>query len=207
MSNSGAKMSAKRHIRSGIFVLVLVSALVAGPVTNAQQDKKWETPGAGKGAVIVDNYFGGDPETLNPILVKTATAGNITALMFPQFLRLHWDTGLPTPDLPNALVKSFKASDDGLVYTFTLRDDMKWNDGKPITSADVKYAYDAIVSTDVESNLRAGLTASVSKLEAPDATTVVVTFKTADCAALFRVSGTGLCVPRTSTKKYPTLKE
>ena len=37
---------------------------------------------------------------------------------------------------PTQMVDTWKISDDGLVYTFTLRDGLMWHDGKPVTSAD-----------------------------------------------------------------------
>jgi oligopeptide transport system substrate-binding protein len=37
--------------------------------------------------------------------------------------------------------ESYEVSDDGLTYTFTLRDDIKWSNGDPVTSQDFKYAW------------------------------------------------------------------
>ncbi|MEA4811328.1 MAG: ABC transporter substrate-binding protein [Anaerolineaceae bacterium] len=42
---------------------------------------------------------------------------------------------------PN-LAKEWKVSDDGLIYTFSLRDDVKWSDGQPFTAEDVKASFD-----------------------------------------------------------------
>ena len=43
------------------------------------------------------------------------------------------------------LAKSWKISDDGLTYTFTLRDGVKWHDGTNLTAADVKATFDRII--------------------------------------------------------------
>ncbi|MFC8821909.1 ABC transporter substrate-binding protein [Streptomyces rochei] len=51
-----------------------------------------------------------------------------------------------TPDLATGLAK---VSDDGKTYTYTLRDGVTWEDGKPITSKDVKYGIERVWAQDV----------------------------------------------------------
>ncbi|MFJ7074627.1 ABC transporter substrate-binding protein [Streptomyces sp. NPDC098781] len=51
-----------------------------------------------------------------------------------------------TPDLASGLAK---ISDDGKTYTYTLRDGITWEDGKPITSKDVKYGIERVWAQDV----------------------------------------------------------
>ncbi|MEU0739360.1 ABC transporter substrate-binding protein [Streptomyces sp. NPDC006134] len=51
-----------------------------------------------------------------------------------------------TPDLAAGLAK---VSDDGKTYTYTLRDGITWEDGKPITSKDVKYGIERVWAQDV----------------------------------------------------------
>ncbi|MCF4140441.1 ABC transporter substrate-binding protein [Streptomyces sp. Tue 6430] len=51
-----------------------------------------------------------------------------------------------TPDLATATAK---ITDDGKTYTYTLRDGITWEDGKPITSKDVKYGIERVWAQDV----------------------------------------------------------
>jgi peptide/nickel transport system substrate-binding protein len=51
-----------------------------------------------------------------------------------------------TPDLATGLAK---ISDDGKTYTYTLRDGITWEDGKPITSKDIKYGIERVWAQDV----------------------------------------------------------
>ncbi|MER5830465.1 ABC transporter substrate-binding protein [Streptomyces sp. NPDC002130] len=51
-----------------------------------------------------------------------------------------------TPDLATGLAK---ISDDGKTYTYTLRDGVTWEDGKPITSKDIKYGIERVWAQDV----------------------------------------------------------
>lgn len=66
-------------------------------------------------------------------------------------------------------------SEDGTTLTFNLRDDIKWSDGEPITSADFLFTYEMYTNpaNTVASTYPYDL---VANMEAPDATTVVVTF-------------------------------
>jgi len=44
------------------------------------------------------------------------------------------------------VASSWSASPDGLTYTFKLRKDVKFHDGSPLTSADVRATYDRIIN-------------------------------------------------------------
>ncbi len=57
--------------------------------------------------------------------------------------------GLVTYDVKNSIIpglaESWKISDDGLVYTFKLRSNLKWSDGSPLTSKDFEYAWKRVL--------------------------------------------------------------
>src|SRR5438067_2033014 len=74
------------------------------------------------------------------------------------------------------LAESYQVSPDGKTWTFKLRQGVKWHDGQPFTSADVKYNFDFIMDP-ANAAIRAPLFAEVDKVEAPDPMTVVVTLK------------------------------
>ena len=139
--------------------------------------------GPGEGAPIVFPNFGGDPTNLNPLLISDGPSQDLSVLMFPDFLRINPQTGSIDPNTPRAIASDWTISEDGLTYTFTIRDDYTWSDGTPVSAQDVKYAYDAIMSGELDSPLPSFLT-GIESLEAPDDRTVVVTFTEANCAAL-----------------------
>jgi len=74
-----------------------------------------------------------------------------------------------------------KRSDDGLTYTFTIRDGIKFHDGRPLTSADAKYTLDLVFSSNFAKSASfyegsgANKHSLVKSVEAPDEKTVVVT--------------------------------
>lgn len=97
-----------------------------------------------------------DGDTIN--LVTFLDTGNFNPLFSANSLiqRLAWDalyrvdgeTGLPTPGLG---LTSWEISDDGMVYTFTIREDAFWSDGEPITTEDIEYTLGAVASDEVTS--------------------------------------------------------
>jgi len=159
--------------------LLLIGALI---VPTMAQDK----PAPGEGGIIIEGNFGGDPASFSPILGSDTASSRISLFLYPQMVGVDPATALFEKGRPDALAKDWTISEDGLTYTFTLRDDWKWTDGTPITSADVLYTWKAAQAAAqgiVDSPL-SYLVDSIADVQAPDATTVVVTMKNADCTAL-----------------------
>ena len=76
------------------------------------------------------------------------------------------------------LAESWTVSRDGLVYTFKLRDGVKFHDGSPLTSRDVKATYDRIIAPPPGVvSLRQAQYTVVDHVEAPDSQTVVFRLK------------------------------
>jgi peptide/nickel transport system substrate-binding protein len=80
------------------------------------------------------------------------------------------DDGKVTP----LLASGYTMSDDGLSYTFTLRDGVKFHSGKALTSADVVASIERVTAPDSQSARKSSLNA-ISGIEAPDDATVVIT--------------------------------
>ena len=91
----------------------------------------------------------------------------------------------PVPDL----AESWTISPDGLTYTFRLRQGVRFHDGSPMTSRDVKASYDKIVfpPTGVIS-MRKGSYGAVEAIEAPDPYTVRFRLKWPEASFLIAVS-------------------
>ncbi|MFH0964652.1 MAG: ABC transporter substrate-binding protein, partial [Planctomycetota bacterium] len=85
------------------------------------------------------------PKSFNPILQKEASSSVVTGFIFSGLTRTNGATLLPEPDL----AESWRVSEDGLVYTFTLRDGLRWSDGQPLTADDVKFTFDLIYDPDI----------------------------------------------------------
>src|SRR5207245_596669 len=88
-----------------------------------------------------------DARTLNPLLVADQVSLSLSHLFFSGLVTLDPKTGAPSPDLAEA----WTASDDGLTYTFTLRQKVKWSDNQDFTADDVTYSYQLYLNRDANS--------------------------------------------------------
>src|SRR5829696_281191 len=84
-------------------------------------------------------------------------------------------------DYSGELASDIKRSDDGQTYTFTLRDGVKFHDGRALTSADVKYTLDLVFSSDFAKSASfyegtgTDKHSYIKSVEVPDGRTIVVT--------------------------------
>jgi peptide/nickel transport system substrate-binding protein len=115
--------------------------------------------------------------------------------------------GLVSRDQENTVVprlaSDFQVSDDGLTYTFTLRDGVTFHDGSALTADDVVTSLTtAKDDATVQGN---GELASVASIAAPDATTVVITLTEPNSNFLFTLTGrAGLIVKSGDTTDLQT---
>src|SRR5215212_6858492 len=80
--------------------------------------------------------LGDNIRTIDPIGSPSTDAASerVRTLMFNTLVKKD-----ERFDYVGELASDIKRSDDGLTFTFTLRDGVKFHDGRPFTSADVKY--------------------------------------------------------------------
>jgi peptide/nickel transport system substrate-binding protein len=84
--------------------------------------------------------------------------------------------------VPN-LAESWKWSEDGKTLTVTLRKNVKFHNGDPMTSDDVKFSFERILDEKTAAAARSNY-ADISKIDAPDANTVVFTLKNPNASIL-----------------------
>ncbi|HEY8314201.1 MAG TPA: peptide ABC transporter substrate-binding protein [Candidatus Baltobacteraceae bacterium] len=118
-----------------------------------------------------------EPKNLNPVLASDTTDGMIARLMFDVLLTA--DTkGNPLPSLAREVptLENGGVSKDGLTVTYHLRSGVKWTDGQPLTSKDVKFTWQAVMNPNNNAVSRHGYD-YVKSIDTPDDTTVVVHLK------------------------------
>lgn len=149
------------------FALVMGFALLAAapPGSTAQ-----ETPKAG-GTLRV--ALSAEPITLNPGISNSQFDGFVTAKIFEGLVYL--DEKLQA--VPG-LAESWTASADNKTWTFRLRRNVKWHDGKPFTSADVKFTIEQVLLP--LHPLGRTTLGAIEALETPDPHTVVIRKKSSN---------------------------
>ena len=84
-----------------------------------------------RGGTITEGVIG-TPRFINPLFAVSDADRDLTTLIYSGLMR-PGKNGVLEPDL----AQSYEVSEDGLNYTFTLKDGLVWHDGKPITADDV----------------------------------------------------------------------
>ena len=90
--------------------------------------------------------YGEEPVTLDPALVSDSTSSTYVIEIFSGLVTLDKDLQV-VPDL----AERWQVSPDGRTYTFYLRHDAKFQDGRPITAADIKYSLERACSPELAS--------------------------------------------------------
>ena len=163
-------------------LLALIGALMVVPAT-AQEDDE------GEGGIIVNATFGTGPSNFSTIYCTDTSCRDVLRFMEVGLLGVDVDTATIQAGVPGALAASYELQDDGVTYVLTLRDDMTWSDGTPITIDDVLYHWDVLSNADESAHPDAFLTADIASVEAIDENTLAVTMAQPDCEALGTVAG------------------
>ena len=166
-------------LRPLIASLVLVRLLWVLPGCSSEQSRaSTEPPSLARsgGQLVVGVQQ--EPERLCEILNATATTGLVCNLIFSKFVKYDDELRL-VPDLIEAIPTHANGgiSADNLTYTYRLRADARWHDGRPVTSADVEFTYDVIMDPQVSVESREGWDV-IERIATPDERTVVFTLST-----------------------------
>lgn len=133
------------------------------------------TGGQANAVLRVANYA--EPTTLNPLLITNTAENFIASLAFDLLVTLD-DKGNEVPDLAAQVptLQNGGISKDGLTITYHLRRNVKWQDGAPFTSADVKFTWQAVMNPNNNVVERRGYD-QVRSVDTPNPSTVVFHLK------------------------------
>ncbi|MBQ7543810.1 MAG: peptide ABC transporter substrate-binding protein [Synergistaceae bacterium] len=127
--------------------------------------------------------LGADPRTIDPALNNALDGANVIMNIFEGLVRLGFDDK-PEP----ACAESWEISDDGMTWTFHLRENLKWSDGEPLTAPQFRdgflralnpetgspYAYYAFFIKNGEAFYNSKASADDVGLSAPDDRTLII---------------------------------
>ena len=150
-------------------ILPLLSLLLIGAMFSASCRRK-------SGTFVI--ALGDNIRAIDPIgspSVDTASE-RVRTLMFNSLVKKNEKF-----DYVGELASNIQRSDDGLTYTFTLQEGVKFHDGRPLTSADAKYTLDLVLSSNFAKSASfyegsgENKKSYVARVDAPDAKSIVVT--------------------------------
>ena len=80
--------------------------------------------------------YGSNPETLDPALNSAVDGANTIITIFEPLLLINENN-----EVVGGQAESWEASEDGLTWTFTMRDGLKWSDGSELNAKDFEYSF------------------------------------------------------------------
>jgi peptide/nickel transport system substrate-binding protein len=84
------------------------------------------------------------PITFNPVFIRDAISAEVSGLLHPQLI----GTNPETMEVEPRMIESWTISEDNRTYEITLRDNLRWSDGEPITTRDVAFTLRVICHAD-----------------------------------------------------------
>ncbi len=120
-----------------IAAIVLALALSASTLVGMTACGKKETKPDG-----VTVQIGPKPETLDPALNSAVDGGNMLVTLFEPLLIIDQDNNVVAGQ-----AEKYEVSDDGLTWTFTMRDGLKWSDGSELNAKDFEYSFKRLTDT------------------------------------------------------------
>lgn len=159
-------LSKKEHsLFYTFFVLLIIGSL--GLLFQVNTFFLTEQPSYGRS--ITEGVLG-TPRFINPLLARSNADRDLTTLVYSGLLRSS-SSGKLIPDL----AESYTISEDGLIYEFTLKNDLRWHDGEKITSEDILFTIKKTQDSALLSPKRAAWDGV--DVTAPDLNTVIFTLR------------------------------
>ncbi len=160
--------------RLRVAIATLAGLLSAGLAVVALPASAQEDTAASSGARTVLRFgWDQEPDNLNPFVGQNEEDYTIWAINWDLPIDLDPKDLSPT----SGIAESWQVSDDRKTVTMKIAPDMKWSDGKPITSEDVRWSLEKLGG---EGILFTTYTSSITKMETPDPQTLVIHTKRPD---------------------------
>ncbi len=179
--------SSAKHSRRGIIIVgAIVLAVVAS--AGALALRLSGSDSVIGGGEVYSEGVAGTWQRINPLYSTTNDVDqDLVKLVFSGMVRLGPD-GSVQPDLADLP----QITDDGKTYTFTLKKNLRWHDGEPVTSRDVAFTIKALTDPDFKGDPDLAEGWLGVQVETPDDQTVVVHLKQASAPFLSRNATIGI---------------
>jgi oligopeptide transport system substrate-binding protein len=124
--------------------LVLVAAGCGGDDDEGSGATGTGEEGAAAAEQVITVNWGTEPPSLDPGLATDTTSSNILLNIMDPLITLDEDLN-PV----DHAAESHEVSEDGKTVTFTLRDDLKWTNGDPVTAEDFEWSWKRTISPEL----------------------------------------------------------
>jgi peptide/nickel transport system substrate-binding protein len=138
-----------------------------------------EAPSGVAAERVVRMHITKDPASMS-LIGKTDLNAEIFAMRLTDALVQYDDKLILQP----LLAESWQLSEEDKTITFTLRENVRWHDGQPVTAADVLFTINKLREPETENRTWAPDLRDLTSLEAPDERTVVATYSVMKADAL-----------------------
>lgn len=152
-----------------VFTLLVLLASIATAAIQKFPEPNLNAPKNGS----FTRSLGGEPPTLHPIMGTDYYSQRVWDYTMDTLLERKATDWEWAP----RLAEKWEISKDGKTFTFTLRKNAKWHDGKPVTAEDVKFSFDAIFEPKYQAAHLIPYLAGIEKAEVIDPHTVKFTAK------------------------------
>jgi peptide/nickel transport system substrate-binding protein len=125
-------------------------------------------PAQNEGGILVE---AGETTQTNPVI---ESYGQLIGMIFERLVEVHVDTTEPV----GVLAESWETSDDGLVWTMSIREGVTWQDGEPLTADDVVFSWESLTNVDTGAPEADYITIAFESVALVDDMTVAFTTKT-----------------------------
>lgn len=163
-----------------IFTVSTVACLLLGGCSQQEKTAAVVTDrdnSPATGDTLVEGTIG-EASTLIPLLASDNASHSVAGLIYNGLIKYDKDL-----KIIGDLAESYQISPDGLTFTFRLRKNVTWHDGKPFSARDVLYTYHVTVDPKTPTAYSEDFK-QVSSVTAPDPYTVIVKYKNQYAPAL-----------------------
>jgi peptide/nickel transport system substrate-binding protein len=156
-----------------LMAVTVIAALVLGGSALAQEngEEDAEPEGSGSEKIVFTVGDTNDIDSMNPAVGLEAPAYFMYALNYDLLVNFSLKDFSPAP----GIAETWETSEDGLTWTFHIREGMKWSDGEDITAEDVAYTYQRTIDDPI-GNWKSYL-AQVDEINVVDDYTLEITTK------------------------------
>lgn len=157
----------------------------SGDATNAETDGGAAAAGGDDTMVI---GMASDLATLDPGNAYEVYSNMLTYALYDNLFKFQGtDITMPEP----CLISDYNVADDNVTYTFTLKDDLKFASGNPMTSADVAFSFNRVKN--IKGNT-SNMAEGIVSIDMPDEKTVIVKLAEPDGSFLIKLASNAFCI-------------